>query len=459
MTLRPEGESAGHASSASAKAPGSSTKQHPGHAKAQSHSVRHAGAVALTKQSDSVRVAYPEPAIAGPLNLHEQRSVGQPVDYEALGRAVKPTPKPKNRWIDMGRKVRVYVYDLKALKNINKDLTVDPQQVPNFGFEMVFRKLLQESRLHRTTSPEKADFYYVPVDLCSIRATWWQRQDKVQHMQALDESVVAALRKVGPYWDTRNDRHIVSSCRCPKVNAGTDALNPELWGRNTTMRLCLQTRVTGQHGAEDIDTKRSLHVGYHVPGLETRLARGRRSTLAVYMGYPMNLYRERVASWMHESCTDCTSFELEKRANLPEALQEKYHKALRHARFSIEPPGETLERMSRDASILAGAVPVIFELPEGRPQQSLPWFPVLNWSRFSVNFTLTPEEAQGTTSFVPRLEEKLRALVDSGEADRLQRGVMEAREKVTWTENGALETVMGMLAWRKAGMPGVHREG
>mmetsp|Transcript_122075 Transcript_122075/g.380023 ORF Transcript_122075/g.380023 Transcript_122075/m.380023 type:complete len:161 (+) Transcript_122075:1-483(+) len=109
--------------------------------------------------------------------------------------------------------------------------------------------------------------------------------------------------------------------------------------------------------------------------------------------------------------------------------------------------------MSRDASILAGAVPVVLELPLGMPRHWLPWAPILNWSDFSVNFTLTDEEAAGNRSFMPRLEGHLRALVASGEVDRLLRGVASVRNMVRWTEKGAVGTIMGMLAWHKAGMP------
>jgi len=360
----------------------------------------------------------------------------------------------ESSWLREGEKIRVYIYDLKGT-----DFTAGASGCSTYSFEHTFRNLLSASKVHRVRDPRVADYFYIPVDMCSIRARWFSLKGKLEHFNKLDQRVVEQMRAVGQYWDRRPERHIVSACRCPSSPARADQFNPQLWGRNTTLHLCVETRPTRRMSeVPEMDRRRSLHVGYHESqiNLSPNLAESsaQRDVLAVYMGAPINKYRREISAWMNTSCQDCLSFDLEVHTVLSQEVAERYHAALRRTRFSVEPPGDTLERVSRDVSILSGAIPVILDFPKPMPQQILPWAPILNWSDFSVTFPLTEEEAFGNQSFTPRLESLLRELLTSGEADRLYRGVAHARSLVRWTQNGGLSTVMGMLAWRKAGMPG-----
>mmetsp|Transcript_95121 Transcript_95121/g.307989 ORF Transcript_95121/g.307989 Transcript_95121/m.307989 type:complete len:108 (+) Transcript_95121:80-403(+) len=104
-----------------------------------------------------------------------------------------------------------------------------------------------------------------------------------------------------------------------------------------------------------------------------------------------------------------------------------------------------------------GAVPVWFDVAPGaafelaygvaqRPH--LPWTPLLNWSAFSVRFTLSQAELRGAKNYWPRLEAHLRSLVSSGRAVELSAGVAAVRHRFEWTESGIVRNLMELLALR-----------
>jgi len=110
-------------------------------------------------------------------------------------------------------------------------------------------------------------------------------------------------------------------------------------------------------------------VGYYVPDFNVKSwippNVTERDLLAIYIGAPINIYRTAITMWMQDGCNDCASFVLEEHSNVTNQTLVDYRATLPRARFAIEPPGDTLERMSRDASLLAGTVPVFFDFPSG----------------------------------------------------------------------------------------------
>merc|ERR1712232_142118 len=96
---------------------------------------------------------------------------------------------------------------------------------------------------------------------------------------------------------------------------------------------------------------------------------------------------------------------------------------LHRTRYQIVPPGDTIERASRDQSITMGAVPVYFGFFKNM-WHVLPWDGILNWSAFSVNFT--PQQKwmgpKGKGEFWQRIYKRLTELDQSGETDRLIAG-------------------------------------
>merc|ERR1712098_836800 len=131
---------------------------------------------------------------------------------------------------------------------------------------------------------------------------------------------------------------------------------------------------------------------------------------------------------------------------------------LHRTRFQIIPPGDTIERSARDQSIAMGAIPVFWGTFKGTTH-AMPWSDILDWSAFSVNFTVVHTNLDGPgTDFWPGLEKRLRTLVKSGEADRLSAGVAAVQKRFQWTQDGVLLTMMEQLALRKLGkVPVVHR--
>mmetsp|Transcript_119317 Transcript_119317/g.385244 ORF Transcript_119317/g.385244 Transcript_119317/m.385244 type:complete len:494 (+) Transcript_119317:93-1574(+) len=362
--------------------------------------------------------------------------------------------EPENEWLARGHDIKVYIYKLPAhlnlhLERISEEIA-STRGTHNFLFDTALTRLLKQSTVHRTLDPESADFFFVPLELAEMQNALTFAGIARDVLKFIDNETANALREIGPYWDTKPDRHILPSRTCPTGSRNMDWNGfPQLMSHRQTLLLCLEA-------SRHCDRKRSLHVGYYVPSFEFPERLPERPTdrmlLATYMGAPINHYRKEVHSWM-QNCSDCAAFNLARHGQVTSSAVADYHATLRRSRFGIEPPGDTLERMSRDVNVLLGAIPVIFE--PSVPQQYLPWEPVLNWSTFSVTLQLQHVEEQRAQSFAPRLEKLLRGLVASGEADRLYAGVLQARHHLRWSEEGVLSTLMGMLAWHKAGCPGL----
>merc|ERR1712107_691841 len=146
------------------------------------------------------------------------------------------------------------------------------------------------------------------------------------------------------------------------------------------------------------------------------------------------------------SCDDCLAIELAGRAVSAQFLAG-LRAALRRAHFFIITPGDVLDRPSREQSIGMGAIPVYFDacsFPDPRVsalQAHLPWSDVIDWSTFSVNFTVGSAEIQRGT-FWPRLEAFLRSLRRSGVSKRLAAGVANVADRFRWTEAGVLRNVL-----------------
>lgn len=336
--------------------------------------------------------------------------------------------------------LKVYFYDLPSDVAMRADR-------PQAGFEHSFGELMQRSA-QRVFDPREADFFYIPAE--PIRFFLERREDARNCSQCLaaDSRVVEELRNVGPFWDAQRAQHIVPSAECPTrpLTDGLSSFFPELWGGGA-MQLCLHA------AGANLDTYRSLHVSDYMSESEftSEPASKARDLLAVYVGASASAgFRSRLVDGLR-GCTDCGVLEVPKGVQPPAGFSQDRLGLLRRARFQIVPPGTALEAGAAEAAqgIAAGAVPVVFTLPAGSAQQLPPYQPLLDWSAFSVNFTLLPQEANGEHDFWPRLQVRLRELERSGQADVLAAAAAEVRDSFRWRKEGVVQTVLDLLAWRK----------
>lgn len=111
-------------------------------------------------------------------------------------------------------------------------------------------ELLQRFREMPQASPDVADMLVVPFMLTQAFTKLRKGRSSPGHARLLqwNDDVVAAMRRLGPYWDTRRHRHAVFAQRCqgpPFERNGLRARSlavhtwPSLWDANVTM-LCFE---------------------------------------------------------------------------------------------------------------------------------------------------------------------------------------------------------------------------
>jgi len=343
----------------------------------------------------------------------------------------------------VAKTLRLYIYDLSGVPGAVRIDAKDNTNNQNDWHEKTIIGLLSKSA-HRVHDPADADFFFVPAPL--VRHYGLHRSQS-SCCYGLDEAIVNAMRRVGSYWDKQQGRHIVSNLKCPFKDHAHPWYKrfPKLWGSKQALFICLEANANG------MDARRSLHSAYYVrpdffdDGLEAQSSgSSSRDVLAMYAGAAANknanwkpmVIRRRIWDGLN-NCKECTVLASgHMGSRVPKADFYPRLRALLHrARFQIVPPGDTIERSSRDQCIGMGVVPVYWGWFKGI-YHALPWSDIINWDAFSVNFTSYQSALHH--DFWPGLEARLREMVRSGEADRLTAGVAKVQARFRWTEDGVV---------------------
>ena len=148
-------------------------------------------------------------------------------------------------------KPSVYVYPLPhnlTGAHLYANLTANDHNF-HFAGEYIFWQTLREK--YELAPPEKADVFFVPVMMTQAFAIWRSdRKQGAQFLQAWNAEVIAFMRSVGPWWDTRRHQHAIFSQRCGShpVRGPSDRVRkaslhlgvwPALWESNATL-LCFE---------------------------------------------------------------------------------------------------------------------------------------------------------------------------------------------------------------------------
>ena len=173
-------------------------------------------------------------------------------------------------WSAPRRQLSMYVYDLER---VNAHFCVTRKQATrNFEWEMQIVDAL--SRVFpRTENPAQADFFVVPACLTTVWANSWTYRNRrrvnkltsnVSETRTYERLVLEEVRRVGDFYDTHPDRHLMARHKCPLVEEGWwengAGLVPyaHLWNSSVVRYVCIETDVQNLH-------RRDVHREVHVP--------------------------------------------------------------------------------------------------------------------------------------------------------------------------------------------------
>jgi len=107
-------------------------------------------------------------------------------------------------------------------------------------------ELTERFRAMPQASPETADMLLVPFMLTQAFTRLRKGRNAPGHAQLLawNDKVIAAMRSVGPYWDTRRSRHAMFSQRCAGPPFERNGLRARSLGVNTWPSLWDEPNIT-----------------------------------------------------------------------------------------------------------------------------------------------------------------------------------------------------------------------
>ena len=237
-------------------------------------------------------------------------------------------------------------------------------------------ELLHRFRAMPQAPPARADMLLVPFMLTQAFTRLRKGRSARNHAELLawNERVVAAMRAIGPYWDTRRRRHAVFAQRC----AGNNDLRrrslawrtwPPLWDDPEITLLCFEPIGLGRMGRGVLIP---YGVGHGAGGLRCPAARRgadrrdpsahapREATLVFAGSVETSRWRNRWVAVMRAHGPPRCRLVLFSRANRtqrysPTGLEE----AMRTSSFSVQLQGHVGPRKAIFDSVRCGAVPVI----------------------------------------------------------------------------------------------------
>ena len=182
----------------------------------------------------------------GACRSRSEPTVRTSVGRAAASRALHAPPMPS---------VYVYPFDRTLTgEHVYDNLTAGDHDY-HFKAEL---ELTQRFREMPQADPAQADMLLVPVMMTGLFTKLRKGRNSPGHAQLLawNDRAVAAMRAIGPYWDTRRPRHAVFSQRCAGPPYEANGLRkrslavhtwPQLWDENVTL-LCFEPATVTHMG-------------------------------------------------------------------------------------------------------------------------------------------------------------------------------------------------------------------
>jgi len=188
-----------------------------------------------------------------------------------------------------------------------------------------------------------------------------------------ERKLLAAMRSVGPYFDSHPEKHLMTRHKCPyigeqawSIGAGEDVYTT-LWRHPKIRYVCLETDAEPPPGAVR-DWHREVHIPYYVPG--TTLERPRRQAeRARDFGFVGSLCCGR--GWLKELLRPGETLELSNHMGA-QYDAENATRLLASSRFAVEPRGDTPERRNMYEALHAGT-PLVFTSSVAPPLRLPGW--------------------------------------------------------------------------------------
>lgn len=304
------------------------------------------------------------------------------------------------------RRASVYVYPLSAdLRGewLYANLTAGHHDF-HFRAEL---ELTQRFQAMPQAPPHSADMLLVPFMLTQAFTQLRKGRSSPGHAQlmAWNDRVVAALRQVGPYWDTRRSRHAIFSQRCAGPPYERNGLRhrsvavgtwPALWDENVTF-LCFEPTTSSHmgrgilipygvgHGANGLGCPASMEYG-SAPLNGAPDALVQRASLLLFAGSTAtNPARKPWVDAMKQVGEPTCRLVLYDKASRKRFNPSELELALRAASFSVHLSGHVGPRKGIMDSIRCGSLPVI-----ASHHTPLPLSDAIDYSAFALR---VPERA------------------------------------------------------------------
>ena len=263
-----------------------------------------------------------------------------------------------------------------------------------------------------TTNASEADFFFLPGCPVNAWAETWRfdrthmlRSSCPQCIRDYESAMVTAMRKVGLYYDTAPEKHLMTRLRCPSFHERLEEplrdLYPQLWGNPRMKFVCLET----QHGDHARETDREVHVPYYAHGTAHQAA------------------KKREIGFVGSQCCGRETLV----GGIPDALVLSHfdirgttNKNVTHAelldytassKFMYQPVGDTPERRSIYQSIAVGT-PLLFDQIV-RPPLRLP-----SWGGVALRANATNLTSNGLHAAISRALDNYQETLRAFERDR-----------------------------------------
>lgn len=338
----------------------------------------------------------------------------------------------------------VYVYPLPA--SLTGEYLYDNITAGDHDFHFKAElELTQRFRAMPQAHPAKADMLVVPFMLTQAFTKLRKGRSGPGHQRLLqwNADVVAAMRRIGPYWDTRRSRHAVFSQRCagpPYEKNGLRARSlavhtwPPMWDENVTF-LCFEPATYTHMGRGillpyGVGHGASIHrcpaaIDGSTAPLRPPLPSSPRANLLMFAGsVATNPARKPWVEAMRHVGEPACKLVLFDKATRKRFDPSSLEAALRLASFSVHLKGHVGPRKAIMDSLRCGSLPLI-----ASDRTPFPFSDEIDYSAFALR---VPERANATRVLAALAD------IDAARLRRMRKAMAAAAHLLDCGPNGGM---------------------